>query len=149
MTKMTREQAIKSYVEQLSGSELADLLQHMASYDGSFEDTIYYDMDEFDEFMTNYTPTEIARMIYFGEFNPNDDYFRFDGYGNLESLDWQEISAEAEDLVDDIFDHLVNNYDGDTPWPDLDYMLDADDDAIFNEDYEEIDEDDDDDDDDE
>ena len=146
MTKMTREQAIKSYVEHLSVSELADLLQHMASYDGSFEDAIYYDMDEFDDFMSNYTPMEIAQMIYFGEFNPNDDYFRFDGCGDLESLDWQELSAEAEDLVDDIFDHLVNNYDGDTPWPDLDYMVDADDDAIFNEDYEEIDEDDDDDD---
>ena len=145
MTKMTREQAIKSYVEHLSGSELADLLQHMNEYDGCFEEASYYDMDEFDELMSNYMPMEIAQRIYFGEFNPNDDYFRFDGYGNLKSLDWQEISAEAEDLVDDILDHLVNNYDGDTPWSDLDYMVDADEDAVFNEDYEEVNEDDDDD----
>lgn len=148
MTKMTREQAIKSYVENLTGDDLAILLQYIHAYDGSFEEAIYYDMDEFDEFLSNATPTEIARMIYFGDFNPNDDYFRFDGYGNLESLDWQEISAEAEDLVDDILDHLVNNYDGDTPWSDLDYMVDADDTALFNEDFEEVDEDDDDDDDD-
>lgn len=147
MTKMTREQAIKSYVEQLSGDDLANLLQTMNAYDGCFEESAYYDMDEFDEFLSNATPSEIARMIFFGDFNPNDDCFRFDGYGNLESLDWQEISAEAEELVDDILDHLVNNYDGDTPWPDLDYMVDADDDAIFDEDYEEVDEDDDDDDD--
>ena len=143
---MTREQAIKSYVEHLSGSELVDLLQTMNAYDGCFEESTYYDMEEFDEFLSNCTPSEIAQMIYFGEFNPNDDYFRFDGYGNLESLDWQEISAEAEELVDDILDHLVNNYDGDTPWSDLDYMVDADDDAVFNEDFEEIDDDDDDDD---
>ena len=146
MRKMTREQAIKSYVEHLSGSELVDLLQTMNAYDGCFEESTYYDMEEFDEFLSNCTPSEIAQMIYFGEFNPNDDYFRFDGYGNLESLDWQEISAEAEELVDDILDHLVNNYDGDTPWSDLDYMVDADDDAVFNEDFEEIDDDDDDDD---
>lgn len=144
---MTREQAIKSYVERLSGSELADLLQYINSYDGSFEESIYYDMDSFDEFMSNYTPSEIARMIHFGEFNPNDDYFRFDGYGNLESLDWQEISDEAESLESDIIDHLVNDYSGDTPWAELDYLVDADDDAVFDEDFEEVDEDDDDDDD--
>lgn len=144
---MTREQAIRSYVEQLSGSELANFLQCMNFYDGSFKESIYYDMDSFDEFMSNYTPSEIARMIHFGEFNPNDDYFRFDGYGNLESLDWQEISDEAESLESDIIDHLVNDYDDDTPWADLDYMVDAEDDAIFNEDFEEVDEDDDDDDD--
>lgn len=143
---MTREQAIRSYVEQLSGSELADLLQYMNAYDGSFEESTYYDMYLFDEFMSNYTPSEIARMIHFGEFNPNDDYFRFDGYGNLESLDWQEISDEAESLESDIINHLVNYYSGDTPWAELDYLVDADEDAVFDEDFEEIDEDDDDDD---
>ena len=147
MTKMTREEAIKSYVEHLSGEDLAVLLQHMNGYDGCFEESTYYDMDSFDEFMSNCTPTEIARMIYFGEFNPNDDYFRFDGYGNLESANWGDVVAVAEDLVDDILDHLVNHYDGDTPWADLDYMVDADDDAIFNEEFEEIDDDDDDNDD--
>lgn len=140
---MTREQAIRSYVEQLSGSELAELLQYINSYDGSFEVSTYYDMDSFDEFMSNYTPSEIARMIHFGEFNPNDDYFRFDGYGNLESLDWQEISDEAESLESDIIDCLVNYYDGDTPWADLDYMVDSDVTALFNEDFEEVDDDDD------
>lgn len=147
MTKMTREQAIKSYIEHLSGDDLAILLQHMHSYDGSFEESTYYDMDSFDEFMDGYTPTEIARMIFFGgDFNTNDEYFRFNAYGNLESANWGDVVVEAEDLVDDILDHLVNNYDGDTPWSDLDYMVDADDDALFNEDFEEVDEDDDDDD---
>ena len=146
MTKMTREQAIKSYVEHLIRDDLAILLQHMHAYDGCFDDCIYYDMDEFDEFLDGYTPSEIARMIFFdGDFNPNDEYFRFNAYGNLESANWGDVVAVAEDLVDDILDHLVNNYDGDTPWPDLDYMVDADDDAIFNEDFEEIDTDDDDD----
>ena len=145
MTKMTREQAIKSYVEHLSKDDLVGLLQHMQAYDGCFEESIYHDMDEFDEFLDGYTPMEIAQMIFFGgDFNPNDEYFRFDAYGNLESANWGDVAAEAEDLVDDILDHLVNYYDGDTPWPDLDDLVDADDDAIFNEDFEEVDEDDDD-----
>lgn len=108
MTTMTREQTIRNYVEQLNGDDLASLLQHMNSYDGCFEEANYYDMDEFDEFMSNSTPMELAQMIYFGEFNPNNDYFRFNAYGNLESADWPDIVAEAEDLVDEIIYHLVN-----------------------------------------
>lgn len=138
MTTMTREQAIHNYVEQLNGDDLAYLLQHMNSYDGCFEEAIYYDMDEFDEFMSNYTPMELAQIIYFGEFNPNNDYFRFNAYGNLESADWPDIVAEAEDLVDEIIYHLVNCYSGDTPWPDLDDLVYADEDAVFNEYFEEI-----------
>ena len=123
---MTREQAIRNYVERLIGDDLAYLLWDMNAYDGCFEDCVYYDMDEFDVLMSNYSPMQIAQMMWFGDFNPNDDYFRFNAYDNLESADWCDVVAEAEDLVDDIIDHLVNSYSGDTPWPDLDYIVDSD-----------------------
>lgn len=141
MTTMTREQAIRNYVEQLNGDDLTYLLQHMNGYDGCFEEATYYDMDEFDEFLSGRTPMEIAQMIFFGDFNPNNDYFRFNVYGNLESADWPDVVAEAEDLESDIINHLVHYYSGDTPWPDLDDLVDADEDTLFNEDYEEVEED--------
>lgn len=135
MTTMTREEAIRNYVSHLIGDDLAQLLQHMNSYDGCFEDVVAYDMDEFDEFLSNHTPLEIAQLIFYGgEFNPNDEYFRFNAYGNLESLNWYDIVSEAEGLEDDIIEHLVNGYSGDTPWPDLDDLVYADDDTVFNED---------------
>lgn len=142
MTTMTREQAIRNYVEQLNGDDLTYLLQHMNAYDGCFEETSYYNMDEFDEFLSGHTPMEIAQMIYFGAFNPNDDYFRFNGYENLESANWPAVVAEAEDLEEDIINHLTHYYSGDTPWPDLDDLVYADDDAVFNEYFEEVEEDD-------
>lgn len=138
MTTMTREEAIRNYVEQLNGDDLTYLLQHMNRYDGCFEEATYYDMDEFDEFLVGYTPTEIAQMIFYGDFNPNADYFRFNAYGNLESADWLDVVAEAEDLESDIIDHLVHYYSGDTPWPNLDDLVYADEDAVFNEYLEEI-----------
>lgn len=138
---MTREQAITTYVENLSKDELVELLQYMNGYDGHFEDCVYYDMDEFDAFMSNYSPMEIAQMIFFGgDFNPNHDFFHFNAYGNLESANWLDVEAEAEDLKDDIIYHLVNSYSGDTPWPELDHLVDADDDALLDDDFEEIDE---------
>lgn len=142
MTTMTREQAIHNYVEQLNGDDITCLLQLMNGYDGCFEEATYYDMDEFDEFLSGRTPMEIARMIFYGDFNPNNEYFRFNAYGNLESADRHDVVAEAEDLVDDIIYHLVNYYSGDTPWRDLDDLVYADDDTVFNEDFEEVEEDD-------
>ena len=136
---MTREQAIRAYVERLIGDDLAQLLQHMNSYDNYFDDCVYYDMDEFDELLSNHTPMEIARMIFYdGEFNPNDEYFYFNAYGNLESANWGDVVAKAEDLVDDIIDHLLTSYSGDTPWPDLDAIISADSDTLFDENFEEV-----------
>ena len=138
---MTREQAIATYVENLSNGELVELLQHMNGYDSCFDDCIYYDMAEFDDFMSDYTPMEIAQRIFYGGgFNPNHDFFRLNAYGNLESANWFDVEAEAEDLKDDIIDHLVNYYSGGTPWAELDYLVDADDDTLFNDDFEEVDE---------
>ena len=137
---MTREQAIRNYVEHLTGDDLVELVQYMNTYDGSFDEFIYYDMDEFDGLMSSYKPMNISLMIFYGNFNPNDDYFQFDAYGNLESANWGDVVAEAEGVVDDILDHLVNSYSGDTPWPELDTLVDADADAIFDDDFEEIDE---------
>lgn len=138
---MTREDAIRTYVENLIGDDLAYLLQHINAYDGNFDDCVYYEMDSFDEFLDGYTPLEIAQMIFFGgEFNPNDEYFHFNAYGNLESANWGDVVDVAEDLKYDIIGHLINYYSGDTPWPDLDDLVAAEDDALFNEDYEEVDE---------
>ena len=138
---MTREQAIRTYVENLIKDDLVVLLQHMNGYDGCFEDCVYFDMDEFDEFMSNYSPMEIAQMIFYGgHFNPNDDFFRFNGYENLESANWFDVEAEAEDLKDDIIDHLVNYYSGDTPWAGLDHLVDAYDDTLFDDYFEEVEE---------
>lgn len=139
MTTMTREEAIRNYVEHLIGDDLVSLLSYMNAYDGSFEESVYHDMDEFDEFLSYLTPMEIAQMVFYGgEFNPNDEYFHFNAYGNLESANWGDVVAKAEDLIDDIIDHLVTCYIGDTPWPDLDDLVYADEDAVFNEDFEEI-----------
>lgn len=142
MTTMTREEAIRNYVEQLNGDDLTYLLQHMNWYDGCFEEAVYNDMDAFDEFLAGYTPTEIAQMIFFGDFKPSADYFRFNAYGNLESADRPAVVAGAEDLESDIIDHLVHYYSGDTPWPDLDALVYADANTVFNEDYEEVEDDD-------
>ena len=68
-------------------------------------DARIYCMDELDEILDGKTPTQILMMMHFGNFNPMDEYFRFDGYGNLESTDFPENWIYLDDIVDYIIDN--------------------------------------------
>lgn len=62
----------------------------------------WLEMDEFNNIMSGYSPIDIANKIFYGDFNPNHDYFTFDGYDNLESADFPNIYADeiAEYCID-------------------------------------------------
>ena len=62
-------------------------------------------MEEFDEIMDGMPPWNIATKIFYGDFRPNDNYFKFDGYANLESFDY--ISDEVD--LEEIADYIVDN----------------------------------------
>ena len=47
--------------------------------------------DDIDDVLACYSPTEIMRMTYFGKVNWLDNWFTFDGNGNLESASDDEI----------------------------------------------------------
>ena len=63
---MTRAEAIETFVQNLSGDDLVTVLESINAYDGAFEESEYYPMEEFDEFMTGKSPLDIARAIHFG-----------------------------------------------------------------------------------
>ena len=58
------------------------------------DDYIYTDLDEM---LQGYSAMDIVRMVSCGEFNYADDYYRFDGYGNIETLTDTEIEQEMRD----------------------------------------------------
>lgn len=90
-----------------------DCLEELDSYNGYLGDYRYYSMDELDEFYRDSDPLEILRRAYYGrdddtwttdsngnktygEFNPNRDYFYYNGYGNLVSSDYKDYSAHLD-----------------------------------------------------
>lgn len=87
-----------------------DLVWQLNSLNGSFENYVLYNMEDFDEMMEGYTPTEIAERIFFGDFNPNNDYFYFNGYGNLESINEYEMENHFSILIDEVVDGILCNY---------------------------------------
>lgn len=109
MTYNEKIDAIIAYFEE-NESVFNDCVEELDSYNGYLGDDRYYPMEELDELYTGSTPSEIlARAFYghdeetwttdssgnkqYGAFNPNRDYFTFNGYGNLVSADYKDYSA--------------------------------------------------------
>ena len=88
-----------------------DIVGQLNNLNGSFETYALYNMDDFDEVMRGYTPTELAQRIFFGDFNINHDYFFFNGYANLESICEYEIQGHFEPIIDEIVDSMLYHYD--------------------------------------
>ena len=65
-----------------------------------------FNMDEFEEVLRDYTPTQLATVIHFGQYNPSDDYFTFDGYGNIKTLN----TFEYRELITDIESDVLSEY---------------------------------------
>ena len=86
---------------------LLTMVQEINAYNGSMEHLELYDMKMFDEIMSGFEPMEIALKTYFGTFNPNDDYFRFNGYANLESLSDYELEDELLNYENEIIEEYT------------------------------------------
>ena len=65
-------------------------------------------MDEFDEVCRAWNPLDIACKVHFGNFNPNHDYFTFDGYANFESI--ERLEWWLEDYVDEMADYFEDHF---------------------------------------
>ena len=103
--------------EKLQGLLLGDtgnlmvIVQELNNWNGNLDYLRVYENDEefFGMFFSN-NPMELARAIYYGDYKYNDEYVRFDVYGNLESLDDFEYEEELKDNIEEILDELMENY---------------------------------------
>ena len=88
--------------------EARDIVAQANSWDGSLEELAVYSMYEFDEIIEcrDLSPTELICKVQYGDFNPNDDYFTFDGLDNLVSYK----DYEYEELIRDNIPEIVERY---------------------------------------
>ena len=93
-----------------------ECMEDLDSYNGYLGDDRYYEMESLDEFYNGTNPLELLQRAYFGrdddnwtkdasgnktygEFNPNRDYFYYNGYGNLVSSDYKDYSAHLDEYA--------------------------------------------------
>ena len=110
-----------------------DCMEELDNYNGYLSDDRYYSMDELDEFYNGVEPSEILRRAFYGydsetyttdssgnreygAFNPNRDYFTYNGYGNLVSADYKNYSDKLDHYaVEDMSEnrHYIDSIDND------------------------------------
>lgn len=112
---MTRYEAIKEALDNMSTADII-AIHNEYCYTASNMDDYVYSMSEFDEIMGNMAPWEIARACFYGhEFCPAHDYFRFNGYANLESFEFAPegnsgiYTSDIADYIDRTEDALNND----------------------------------------
>lgn len=94
---------LKEVLDNLDEETLFNL--HNEIEDGG--DDEIFEMDMFNEMAEGYSPIDLAQRIFFGDFNPNHNYFRYNGYANFESTDFPSDWIYTSDLAHTIF----NDYD--------------------------------------
>lgn len=107
----TTEEITADIIEYFENNEdsFNDCIEELDNYNGYLGDDRYYSMDELNEFYRDTEPLEILYRAYYGrdddtwttdsngnkiygEFNPNREYFYYNGYGNLVSSDYKDYS---------------------------------------------------------
>ena len=103
---------IKTFLEEeMTEREIMAIWNEFCEINNYYDDYIY-DIEEFDEIMDGENATTIANKIFYGDFNPNHNYFCFNGYANLKSSDYLDDLISFYDLATYIYnseDHFDND----------------------------------------
>lgn len=96
-------EAIKNIIEDMDDSDAVALHNEYCYETNNYDDEII-EMERFDEICEGMTPSDIANHIFYGDFNPNHEYFHFNGYGNFESTDYPTDWIYPGDIAREVVD---------------------------------------------
>ena len=68
---------------------------------------VYENDEEFFNIFFEGKPAELARAIYYGDFNYNDNYIKFNGYGNLETYSEYGYEKLLKENIEEIIECLI------------------------------------------
>ena len=119
MNEMEKRQKLVDYINSIGDDKLISLHNTYCCAIGD-EDSCIYSTYDLDELLEGRTPTDILCMSFYGNFNPRDRFFWFNGYGNLESTGY---AVDAPIFAIDIANYILSEEDslGDD---EIQYILD-------------------------
>ena len=87
---------------------LKDVISELNSWNACLDYLDVYENDE--EFFNIFfegKPAELARAIYYGDFNYNDNYIKFNGYGNLKTYSEYGYEKLLKENIEEIIECLI------------------------------------------
>lgn len=83
--------------------DLLKLAREINVHEDSLPEFEVYELWELEElFLEHLSPSEIMNKVYYGDFNPNAPFHRFDGYENIESIFESDLYEELEESEEEI-----------------------------------------------
>lgn len=105
---MTKKELITTALENMDTIDLISVHNEYLDNVNGYDDRIY-SMDEFNEQFEGMDAERIANCVHFGEYIPHAEYFKFDGYGNIQSLYYYQVTEHI--YIDEIADYILKNND--------------------------------------
>lgn len=104
-------------IHEMESSELIDL-NNTYCQECNIDGEVWHNDEEFFEvFFSETKPLDLLRSAHWGDYNPNDNYVKFNGYGNLESFNYfgvKDLANSSEVIAEHIkenprdYKHLFN-----------------------------------------
>ena len=121
-----KQKQIEKIIEYLRENEevLENTVEELDNYESYLNDSRYYCMEELNEIYASVSPVEILTRAFYGydedtkivdkwgreehgAFNPNRNYFYFNGYGNLISTNYKDYSMFLDEyLVEELLENM-------------------------------------------
>ena len=98
----------KEYWDDLSDDQKISIRNEYCREVAHNEDDVYsFDEEFFELFFSESSAIEVARAVYFGNIQSwSDDYIKFNGCGNLESMSAYDVVVDTEKYyLNDIYEH--------------------------------------------
>ena len=117
---MTKREKLIDYIQQMNKADAVVLHNNWCYETNNFDNEIF-DIERLEEICDGQSAYWMACRIFYGDFNPTYDYFKFNGYGNLQSI----ASYNVFDYIDEceIADYILEN-DNDFYNDDIRFILD-------------------------
>ena len=99
MNEMEKKQKLVDYINGM-GVEGKIALHNAYCDAANCMDDCIYAMDDMEEVLYGVDTWKLVSMMKYGNFDFNDDFWRINGYGNLDSYDAWELPIFPDDIAD-------------------------------------------------
>ena len=99
MNETEKRQKLVDYINSMGIEEKIELHNSYCDAANCVDDCIY-SMDEMEEILDGVDTWKLVDMMRYGNFDFQDDFWGFNGYGNLDSYDALELPIFASEIAD-------------------------------------------------
>lgn len=90
---------LKAIVDGLSLDDTV-ILYNAVCYELNYPDDMIYSISELDDLLCGLSPSEIVRLVSYGNFSYDYEYFTYNGYGNLKSIRrTHDLDIDLDDVL--------------------------------------------------